>query len=311
MTRTVAVVGRGPIGAATAQRLAMAGVRDVALVAAAEPEPGEPAYRSSGGSVCWHRSDPTKKAMIRRTAEFIRARVAAGAPVRVRDTPYLFLDAGVLAPALNVAAADLVADLVGLAAGGRAWHAGRRRPGHRRWSRSPGGHRVVGPSRQRGRAGGRARARCGQPGAGRRTCRPGWRSASSSCSTCRWTRSGRRSRTWSPRSGAGYAYVFVKETPDGLRVVVGQEDLVAGRRPDRSGRLVRPSCWPPGWRTASRSCGRPGWSGSSGASTGWTSCRQLVEHRPGLLTVNCGSAVRACVAIGEQAAARVQRTLAG
>ena len=38
---------------------------------------------------------------------------------------------------------------------------------------------------------------------------------------------------------------------------------------------------------------------------------QLVEHRPGLLTVNCGSAVRACVAIGEQVAARVQRTLAG
>ena len=80
--------------------------------------PDTATYRNSGGSVCWRRNDPEKAAMIRATAEFVRDRVAAGASIRVREQPYLFLDEGVLVPALNVASADLVADLADLAVAG-------------------------------------------------------------------------------------------------------------------------------------------------------------------------------------------------
>ncbi len=307
MTRTVAVVGRGPIGAATAQRLAMAGVRDVALVGAAEPEPGEPAYRSSGGSVCWHRSNLTKRAMIRRTAEFIRARVAAGAPVRVRDTPYLFLDAGVLAPALNVAATDLVADLVGLAAGA----------GVAEVDVGPvtavepvaGGHRVVGPAGSVD-----ARVVVLALGAANPALVPDLPARLEKRQLFVLDLPVDEQRAALPHViapiGPGYAYVFVKETADGLRVVVGQEDLVPDEDltgpVDSYGELLAagvadrfPFLRPAGVE-------RILW------GVDWTDkLPHLVEHRPGLLTVNCGSAVRACVAIGEQVAARVQRTLAG
>jgi glycine/D-amino acid oxidase-like deaminating enzyme len=109
--------------------------------------------------------------------------------------------------------------------------------------------------------------------------------------------------------GGGYAYVFVKDTADGLRVVVGQEDLV----PDED--LAGPV---DGWgELLATGVGdrfpflRPAGVERILWGVDWVDkLPRVVEHRPGLLTVNCGSAVRACVAIGEQVAATVQRTLA-
>jgi glycine/D-amino acid oxidase-like deaminating enzyme len=304
VTPTVAVVGRGPIGAATAHRLAVAGVRDVVLVGA--DDAGEPAYRSSGGSVCWHRSDRVKAAMIRRTAEFVRARAAAGASIRVRETPYLFLDSGVLAPALNIAAADLVDDLVGLAAGAGVSEVdvgpvGAVEP-------VAGGHRVIG-------AAGTVDARVVvlALGAGNPALVPQLSPVLEKRQLYVLDLPVDELRAALPHVvapvGPGYAYVFVKDTADGLRVVVGQEDLVADE--DLTGPVdsyrellaagagdLFPFLRPAGVE-------RVLW------GVDWVDkLPRVVEHRPGLLTVNCGSAVRACVAIGEQVAATVQRTLA-
>jgi glycine/D-amino acid oxidase-like deaminating enzyme len=158
LSSTVVVVGCGPIGAATAYGLVRAGIGDVTLVTGTQDTA---TYRSSGGSVCWHRNDPEKAAMIRTTAEFVRDRVAAGARIQVREQPYLFLDEGVLVPALNLSAADLVADLVGLAVRGgvrtedvglvvgvRADRRAGRGPGRRAAALIPvegwSGHRTLG-----------------------------------------------------------------------------------------------------------------------------------------------------------------------
>ena len=78
------------------------------------------AYRSSGGSICWYRSDPAKAELIRTTAEHVQRRVADGARIDVRELPYLLLEHGVQVPALNVNSSELVADLVGEATRGGA-----------------------------------------------------------------------------------------------------------------------------------------------------------------------------------------------
>lgn len=304
MTSTVAVVGRGPIGAATAHRLAMAGVRDVTLVGSRGAD--QAAYLSSGGSVCWHRADRVKAAMIQRTAEFVQARAAAGAPVRVRDTPYLFLDSGVLAPALNVAAADVVDDLVGLATGVGVTEVdvgpvGAVEP-------VPGGHRVVG-------AGGTVNARVVvlALGAGNLRLVPSLAPRLEKRQLYVLDLPVDPLRAAMPHVvapvGPGYAYVFVKDTGDGLRVVVGQEDLVEDEDltgpVDAYGELLAAGVGDlfPFLRPAGVE--RVLW------GVDWADkLPRIVEHRPGLLTANCGSAVRACVAIGEQVAATVQRTLA-
>ena len=302
MTCDIAVVGCGPIGAATAYRLAGAGVPGVVLVG----ELGPGTYQRSGGSVCWHRPDPAKAAMIRETAEFVLARVAAGARIRVRDTPYLFLDAGILAPALNVASADVVADLVELAAAGGVE---RRDVGPvRAVEPRTGGHRIVGER-------GTLEARVVVLALG--TANPALVPQLPSRVEKRQLfvldlpvddDRGRLPHVIAP-IGDGYAYVFVKDTDDGLRVLVGQEDLVADdeldgpvdhfaellaagagdRFPFLRGAGVQQILWGLDWADK---------------------YPHLPEHRPGLITANSGSAVRACIPIGRRAAAAALDALA-
>lgn len=302
-TVAVAVVGSGPIGAATAHQLALAGVRGVALVG---EEAAAGAYRSSGGSVCWHRSDEIKAAMIRQTADFVRERVAAGASIRVRETPYLFLDAGVLAPALNVSAADLVADLVALAVDGGVERVDVGRV--LAVEPVPGGRRVVG---ERGSV--EARVTVLALGAGNPTLVPALPSRLEKRQLFVLDLPVDDQRARLPHVvvpiGAGYAYVFVKQTDDGLRVLLGQEDLVADD--DLTGPVDHfAELLAAGVADRFRFVRRAGvqrilW------GVDWADKRpHLAEHGPGLLTVNCGSAVRACVPIGQRAATAAREALA-
>lgn len=304
MDADVAVIGTGPIGASAAWQLAAAGT-DVLLVG---PDPAvdrSGAYASSGGSVCWFRPDRAKADRIRRTAEFVTERVAAGAPIRVRETPYLFLDLGVTAPALNVNAGDLVADLLrlGAAAGVRRGDAGRVtavRP-------VDGGHAVVG-------TGGTVTARVVVLALG-----------AANPALVPWLPARLEKRQLfvldlpvTPERaalphlvlpvGGGYAYAFVKQFDDGLRLVVGQEELVedddlsgpvdhfaavlaaglADRLPFLRDAAVERILW----------------------GVDWTDKAPFIAgHEPGLYTVNCGSAVRSCVAIGQEAAAAITPAL--
>jgi glycine/D-amino acid oxidase-like deaminating enzyme len=296
----VAVVGAGPLGAATAYGLARAGVPGVTLVGG-DPVPG--AYRSSGGSVCWHRADPEKSALIKATADFVTARVAAGARIGVRETPYLFLDAGVLVPALNITAADLVADLVGLALAGGVERADVGEVTG--LERLAGGHRVVGDA-------GTVEARVV-------VLALGTGNAALTGSTGELEARqlyvldlpvdadrARLPHVVAP-VGAGYAYVFVKRTPAGLRLLLGQEDLVTDSLDGPVDRLAE-------LLDAGVADRFPFLRGAAAERLLWGVDHEaklpvLAEPAPGLLTVNCGSAVRACVPIGERVAAAVRDRL--
>jgi glycine/D-amino acid oxidase-like deaminating enzyme len=298
---TVAVLGSGPIGAATAYGLVRAGVADVTLVGG---DHGPAAYRSSGGAVCWHRDDREKSAMIKATADFVRQRVAAGARIRYREQPYLFLDAGVLAPALNITAADLVADLTGLA----------RRRGVRDADLGrvtglepvDGGHRVVG---ERGTV--EARIVVLALGTGNAALVGGDSRVEKRQLFVLDLPVG-ADRAGLPHLvaavGSGYAYVFVKQTAAGLRLLLGQEDLIADD--DLSGPVDHLA------ELLDAGVGDrfPFLRGARAEQVLWGADRveklpAITAHGPGLLSVNCGSAVRACVPIGERAAAAVTAAL--
>ena len=302
MSSTVAVVGCGPIGAATAYGLVRAGIGNVTLVTGT---PDTATYRSSGGSVCWHRNDPEKAAMIRATAQFVRDRVAAGAPIQVREQPYLFLDEGVLVPALNIAAADLVADLAELAVRG----------GVRTRDVGPvvgverveGGHRVVG---ERGTVD--AAVVVLALGTGNAALTGGVQPELEKRQLFVLDVPVTAARAGLPHVvapiGAGYAYVFVKQTPDGLRLLLGQEDLVDDR--DLSGPVDHLA----ELLAAGVADRFPFLRGAATTEVLWgldlaAKLPVVTEPGPGLLTVNCGSAVRACVPIGERAAGRVAALL--
>jgi glycine/D-amino acid oxidase-like deaminating enzyme len=302
LSSTVAVVGCGPIGAATAYGLVRAGIGGVTLVTG---PPGTGTYRSSGGSICWHRDDPEKAAMIRATAQFVRDRVAAGAPISVREQPYLFLDEGVLVPALNVAAADVVADLADLAVRGGA----RTRDLGRVTGIEPvdGGCRVLGETGTL-----EARVVVLALGTGNAALVGGPVPELEKRQLYVLDVPVTEDRAALPhlvaRIGAGHAYVFVKQTPAGLRLLLGQEDVVPDD--DLSGPVDRL----PELLAAGVVDRFPFLRRASATDVLWgvdhaAKLPVLAEPGPGLLAVNCGSAVRAGVSIGERAAARVAALL--
>jgi glycine/D-amino acid oxidase-like deaminating enzyme len=302
LSSTVAVVGCGPIGAATAYALSRAGIGHVTLVTGT---PDSATYRRSGGSVCWHRSDPEKSAMIRTTAEFVRDRVAAGASIRVREQPYLFLDQGVLVPALNIASADLVADLADLAVTGgvRAVDLGRVTG----IEPVDGGHRVVG---EQGAV--EARVVVLALGAGNAALAGGPGPALEKRQLYVLDVPVTPERAALPHVVApvdgGYAYVFLKHVDGALRLLLGQEGLV------EDGDLSGPVDHLAELLAAGVADRFPFLRAAAATEVLWgvdvaAKLPVLAEPRPGLIAVNCGSAVRACVPIGERAAGRVAELL--
>ncbi|HEV7654045.1 MAG TPA: FAD-binding oxidoreductase [Mycobacteriales bacterium] len=302
MRSTVAVVGCGPIGAATAYGLSQAGVGGVTLVTG---DGGTATYRNSGGAVCWHRNDAEKTAMIKATADFVRLRVAAGARIRYREQPYLFLDEGVLVPALNLAAGDLVADLAGLAA--QAGVTGADLGRVTGIEPVDGGHRVVG---DRGVLEARVVVLALGIGNADLVDVPYGREKRQ-LFVLDLPVDGDRARL--PHLvapiGDGYAYVFVKPIEDRLRLVLGQEDLVADE--DLSGPVDHlAALLDAGVADRFPFLRRAGTEQVLWGVDWRDKLPRITEHRPGLFSVGCGSAVRACVPIGARAAAAVAAVLA-
>jgi glycine/D-amino acid oxidase-like deaminating enzyme len=106
----IAIVGSGPIGAATAYFLSRSG-RRIALVSA-EPLQGDPnreaTYRYAGGSVRWFFDDPEIAETTRATADFIREKLAARIDLAAIEDSYVFIHRGLTAPSFNVSGAKLV-----------------------------------------------------------------------------------------------------------------------------------------------------------------------------------------------------------
>jgi glycine/D-amino acid oxidase-like deaminating enzyme len=305
MRLAVAVVGAGPLGAATALALTRRAIGDVVLIDDGE---AAAAWRNSGGSICWHRADPTKADLIRRTADAITARIEAGAAIRARLTPYLILEQGVLVPALNVASGDLVADLVERAETGGAVRVdiGRVRAVVRRGA----GWTVEG---DRGTVD--ASVVLLAMGAGNFDFMPGLPRRLEKRQLFVLDLPVDDGRARLPhiiaRIGSGSAYAFVKEFDDGLRVVVGQEDLVVDD--DESGPTDHWAQLLAAGVADALPFVAPGRPERILWGLDWADKLPhiaVAPEQPTLLSVNCGSAVRVCVAAGEIAADVVARVAA-
>ena len=110
----IAIVGAGPIGAATAYHLADSG-KKIALISS-EPLSEDPdhqaTYLYAGGSVRWFFDDPEIAKMTETTAGFIRDRLKENIDLSAIEDSYVFVHRGLAAPSLNISGSKLVAYLV-------------------------------------------------------------------------------------------------------------------------------------------------------------------------------------------------------
>lgn len=297
----VVVAGAGPLGASAAYHLARCGI-DVMIAATADP-PG--AYISSGGSLCSYRPDPQHAAAIEETAMFVGDAVAQGAAIDCREVPYLFTHLGVQAPALNIASADLVAHLLAgaHAAGGSQRDIGRID----RVDRHDDGYVVRGADGSVS-----ARAVVLALGVGNLAVMPGLESPLEKRQLFVLDLPVDDDRARWPHTivgvGDGFAYVFVKRFPDGLKVVVGQEDLidddvtgpvdhvtelldagVGDRFPWLRGAGVERVLWGVDWAGGK--------------------LPDIRDDGRALFSVNAGSGVRVCIPAGRQVTERVTGAL--
>lgn len=294
----VVVAGAGPLGASAAYHLTRQGL-DVTVAAT---EDAVAAYESSGGSMCWHRPDPRRAAAIERTAAFVRDAVAAGAPIDCRDVPYLFTHEGVLAPALNIASGDLVAHLLD----------GARRAG----AATADIGRISGVDRDgtgyavRGATGSlSAPAVVLALGTGNLGVMPGLEGALEKRQLFVLDLPVDDGRARWPHTivqiGDGYAYAFVKRLGEDLKVVVGQEDLVADD--DLTGPVDHFA------ELLDAGVGdRFAWLRGAGVERvlwglDWADSKlpDVRDDGRALFSINAGSAVRVCVPAGELVTARV------
>lgn len=109
-TYDVLILGGGPIGAATAYFLMQKGGLKVGLL---RREPNDDpehvaTYKWAGGSVRWFWDDPEKTAATKETADFIKDLVRKGADFSLLEDNYLFLNRGAFVPAINVASTKLI-----------------------------------------------------------------------------------------------------------------------------------------------------------------------------------------------------------
>lgn len=300
----VAICGAGPIGAATAHFLAHhhPALRVALLTDTSSDDPGHHAtYRYSGGSIRWAWEDEVKREMTSETAGFVRELLADDVELDALENTYHLLHTGELIPALNVSADRLVSHFVRAArADGVAWHPGTTVTGVQ-----PGddGH-VVETSR-------------GTVRAGRVLVALGARTPQ--LLPAHDTEAEKRQlfvldlpvgelRERLPHTivpvGKGFAYAFVKRIGGGMRVIVGQEDIVEDD--DTSGPV---DYWD---ELLGSGLGDVlPWLHDAGVEQilwGVDSAHKklaITEPAPGLLAANCGSAIRSSAWIGRTLAARL------
>lgn len=297
MVHAIAVVGTGPVGSAAAYHLAQRGVPGVVQVGGSA---GRATYLQSGGSVSWHRPDPVRSRAIEETARFIRSEVAAGASIRMRDEPYFYVDTGELVDGINIEAADLVSHLRRSAeedvAGVDVGEVRAIEPGDR-------GHRVVGTAGEV-----EAEVVLLALGAANIGLAPGLAGQVEKRQLLVLDLEVSPTQERLPhlisRLGPGFVYVFVKEIDGRLCFVVGQEDIVADD--DHTG----PVDYLAQLFDAGLAGRYPFLAGASTVQVRWGTDwagkdPHVHESAPGLLSVNCGSAVRACIAVGRAGAEAV------
>lgn len=105
----ILILGGGPIGAATAYFLTK-NYPDtkVGLVTQDPTDDHSATYLYAGGSIRWFWDDPVKAEATKNTADFIKNLLSQGVDLSAIEDNYLFLHRGVFVPSLNVSGAKLV-----------------------------------------------------------------------------------------------------------------------------------------------------------------------------------------------------------
>ena len=106
----IVIVGGGPIGASTAYFLSQKSDKKVLLITQDPvPDNHEATYLFAGGCVCAYKPDDSKKAdVIKPTVDFLNQRLEEGLDLAAIRTHYFYIDKGLMIPSLNIAGAKLI-----------------------------------------------------------------------------------------------------------------------------------------------------------------------------------------------------------
>ena len=108
----VLIAGSGPIGAATAYFLTKTTQLKVALVSEEPGDETHAAYTQAGGSLRWQWSDEQKSDMTRETADFIKQLNSDGVDVSLIEDSYAYLYTGQYHPSINFSGKQVVHHLL-------------------------------------------------------------------------------------------------------------------------------------------------------------------------------------------------------
>ena len=296
----IVICGAGPIGAATAYFLARPDLRVVVISFEPDDDPDHLAtYRYSGGSIRWTWPDPVKREMTTQTEQFIRG-AAPHADLAMLQNSYHLLHTGEHIPALNVSATGLVGMLRDQAREAGATLVDALVTGVRR----DGSGHVVETSRGAIRAG----RVLGAMGAANASVFPQASAEPEKRQLFVLDLPVPPERELLPHTivpiGDGFGYVFVKLIDGQMRVLVGQEDIVADE--DTSGPVDH-------WKEildSGLATTLPWLRDARVDDILWgvdTAQKTLVvdEPSPGVLVANCGSAIRSAAWLGRTLAERL------
>lgn len=298
----ILIVGSGPIGASAAYFLTHAPAAGRIALLTEEPTDGPtPTYRSAGGSVRWHWDNPQMQALTRTTADFLRRSLSNGVDLNALEDEYVLLHRGKAVPSFNISGEKLVQYLLDQAK-----------------QRGLAVHESV-----------RVKAATStDQGIAVETSDGIWRSPRVVLAVGAalpailpdnpvkfkkrqllvldiLVRDERRDwpHTVAPLDG-GLVYLFVKRFANGLRLCLGQENLLEFSN-EAGGTDFLPALRERGLETL-----LPFLKGAGVERILWgfdavNKLPHYWEPQPGLLVVSCGSAVRSCIGIGQEIARRL------
>lgn len=301
-TYDIAIVGSGPIGAATAYFLKDSG-KSVAIISAEPNKAGEEhidTYKYAGGSVRWDFEDPEVTANTQKTAKFILDLNSKGVDLSLIEDSYVFLHKATSQPSVNISGVKLVAYLLSQAAA--ASTVTQIQDALLQQYRKDGDEYVLETTQGETRAKKVLLALGGQlpkfvPDAG-------YEYEKRETLVLDLPMEGTRAKfphTIATFAG-GIVYLFVKQTSRGLRMLIGQEDVIETDEESHSGRDYLRELKDKGilnifpfLKDASVEEVLWGFDAKNKVVKIYTPDNQL-------FAAVCGSAVRSCIAIGEQVA---------
>jgi glycine/D-amino acid oxidase-like deaminating enzyme len=301
-TYDIAIVGSGPIGAATAYFLRDSG-KSVAVISAEPSETGNEhmdTYKYAGGSVRWYFEDPQVTAQTLKTANFILDLKDKGVDLSIIENGYVFLHKGISVPSINLSGAKLVGYLLSQAtASGSITHI--QSAFLQKYQKD--GEEYVLETTQ-----GKIRAKKVLLALGAQLPKfvpeAGYEYEKREVLVLDLPVEGDRAKF--PHTiasmGSGIVYVFVKQTANGMRMLIGQEGVIETDEVSYSGRDYLQELKDKGILNIF-----PFLKDAQVENVLWgfdakNKVVKIYTPDDRLFAASCGSAIRSCIAIGEEVA---------